>query len=211
MTKAAGEPRVVAELGRPETEEETRARRAENSRKHRANQTLINLALALAASLAIVLFLVLVVVRPDGAKPAAVDFRSHAAALSSTAGTPLAAPNVNWTANGDRLTTGTDGVKAWSIGFVTPSTQYIAIVQGIGANRTWVSNQIQNLPSTGVTTIAGRIWNVYDQRKASDTGNFAYALSTTLGRDSIVLHGTASNAEFRTLAAAVDAQLTGAP
>jgi hypothetical protein len=56
--------RVVAELGRPETPDETAARKAENSRAHRANQTTRNLLLALLASLAIVLFIVLVVVRP---------------------------------------------------------------------------------------------------------------------------------------------------
>ena len=59
-------PREVAELGRPETPEETAARKAENSRKHRQRQTLKNLVLALAASLGVVFIIVLLVPRSDG-------------------------------------------------------------------------------------------------------------------------------------------------
>jgi hypothetical protein len=65
------QPRIVAELGRPETPEETAARKAENSRKHRENQTLRNLVFALLSSLAVVLVLVLVVGGPAGAPPQA--------------------------------------------------------------------------------------------------------------------------------------------
>ena len=85
-------PRVVAELGRPETPDETAARKAENSRKHRANQTLRNLVLALLASLAVVLVLVLVVVRPDGAPRQARDYRADATNSQAQAGQTLAAP-----------------------------------------------------------------------------------------------------------------------
>ena len=62
---AGKQPAIVAELGRPETPEETAARKAENSRKRRANQTAFNLIVATIASLGIVLFLVVVVVRPN--------------------------------------------------------------------------------------------------------------------------------------------------
>ena len=62
---AARPPRVVAELGRPETPEETAARQAENSLKHRQRQTVTNLVLALGASLLVVLALVLLVPRSD--------------------------------------------------------------------------------------------------------------------------------------------------
>ena len=58
---AGKQPAIVAELGRPETPEETAARKAENSRKRRANQTAFNLIVATIASLGIVLFLVVVV------------------------------------------------------------------------------------------------------------------------------------------------------
>lgn len=202
-------PRIVAELGRPETPEETAARKAENSRKHRANQTLRNLALALIASLAVVFILVLVVVRPDGAPRAAVDYQRDATSSQPQAGHPLAAPPlpIGWSANSDGLATGSDSVVAWSIGFITPSKQYIGLVQGIQANPTWVAGQIQNKRSTGTVSIGGRDWTVYDRRTVVDPGNYAYSLSTVIGASSIVLHGTAPTKEFELLATAVAAQL----
>ena len=66
MSKAK-EPRVVAELGRPETPQETVDRRAVASRTRRQNQNFFNLIIALLASLAVVAIIVLVVVRPDAA------------------------------------------------------------------------------------------------------------------------------------------------
>lgn len=202
-------PRVVAELGRPETPAETAARKAENSRKHRANQTLINLVLALGASLAIVLFLVLVVVRPDGATRPNVNFIKDAAGLQSQVATTLAAPVLpsTWKANRDGLSSGADGIQSWEIGLISPSNQYIGFVQGISANPTWVSNQLEQARATGETVIGGVKWAVYDLRDSASPGNFAYSLSGTIGKSSLVLHGTATDAEFHTLATAIAAQL----
>ena len=202
-------PRVVAELGRPETPDETAARKAENSRKHRANQTLRNLVLALLASLAVVLVLVLVVVRPYGAPRQAVDYRADAANSQQQAGQTLAAPPLptGWSANDDGLSTGSDSVMAWSVGFITPSTQYIGLVQGIDANPTWVANELKNTRATGTTSIGGHDWSVHDRRTDQDPGNYAYALSTVIGSSSIVLHGTASRTEFEALATAIATQL----
>jgi hypothetical protein len=205
-------PRVVAELGRPETPEETAARKAENSRRRRSNQTLLNLILALAASLAVVLFLVLVVVRPDGTPPPAVNYRSDATESRAEVGHTLAAPTLpsGWKANTDSLNTGSDGVVAWSIGLITPSQEFVGVIQGIKANPTWVANQLQGAQPTGNVTIDGVTWRVYDRRTAADAGNFAYSLSTVTGVSSIVLHGTASRSEFATLAGAITTQLAGA-
>jgi hypothetical protein len=202
-------PRVVAELGRPETPEETAARKAENSRRHRSNQTLVNLVMALLASLGIVLFLVLVVVRPTQPSRAPVDYVTIASQAQPQVTNTLAAPPLptGWTANSAGLTTGSDGVVAWSIGFITPAEQFIGLTQGIDANPTWVSNQLEKPPTTGTTSIGGLRWTVYDQRDKQDTGNFAYSMTTTVGTNSVVLHGTASPGEFAMLAAAVTKQL----
>ncbi|WP_394769819.1 DUF4245 domain-containing protein [Lacisediminihabitans sp.] len=201
--------RVVAELGRPETPEETAARKAEASRKHRSNQSLINLVLALLASLAVVLVLVLVVVRPDQPARQPVDFVGDAAKSQSLVGAPLAAPRLpaGWSANDDGVTTSADGITAWTIGFITPKTQFIGLKQGIDANRTWVSNALERARATGMESFGGLEWTVYDRRAQSDTGNIAYALTTTVGRSSIVLYGTAETAEFRVLATAIAEQL----
>ncbi len=200
-----GQGRVVAELGRPETPEETAARKAESSRKHRSNQTLINLVFALLASLAIVLFLVLVVVRPNATTLTPINYKQIASQSQPTVSAHLAVPELpkGWSANAASIDTGADGIQAWSIGFITPSGQYIGFVQGIKADRTWVSSQLEQVRSTGATSIAGVDWLVYDQRTAGDPGNFAYSLSGIVGKDTYVMHGTATTKEFATLATAV--------
>ncbi|MCU1528020.1 MAG: hypothetical protein JWP75_1783 [Frondihabitans sp.] len=202
-------PRVVAELGRPETPEETAARKAESSRRHRSNQSLINLVLALLASLAVVLFLVLVVVRPAQPDRPPIDYVTVASQAQPQVKNTLAAPHLpaTWTANSAGLTTGSDNVVAWSIGFITPGAQFIGLVQGIDANATWVSNQVQKARATGTTTVGGLDWKVYDQRTGQDTGNFAYSMTATVGTSSVVLHGTATTKEFTLLAEAVGRQL----
>src|SRR5688500_11645950 len=123
-------PAIVAELGRPETPQETADRKAATSRKHRANQTLLNLVVALVASLAIVLFLVLVVVRPASAPVDPVDYVAVAADAQAGATEPLIAPVLppGWYANDARFGT-TAEVATWYIGLITPSTQFIALNQ----------------------------------------------------------------------------------
>lgn len=204
-------PRVVAELGRPETPQETADRKAANSRRHRSNQTLRNLVFALLASLAVVLVLVLVVVRPDGAKRPAVDYRSDAAQSEQQAGQQLAAPKLpdGWSANNDGLTTGSDSIDSWKIGLISPNEQYIEVVQGIDANATWMANELENARATGTRSIGGATWTVYDRRDSEDPGNFAYSLSTVIGPNSLVLHGSGTDAEFGTVAKAIITQLEG--
>ncbi|EAR24527.1 exodeoxyribonuclease VII small subunit [marine actinobacterium PHSC20C1] len=204
------EPRVVAELGRPETPDETFARKAENSRKHRANQTLFNLVIATVASLGIVLFLVLVVVRPTDTEPVTADYQTIAADAQSGASEPLLAPTLpaGWYANSARLGT-TSSVQTWYVGFVTPpspSPQFIALEQGIDANETWLSIVIDGAPATGLKTIDEVGWVIYDRRSSTDAGNYAYSMSAQIAGSTVVLHGTATDDEFELLAAAIAAE-----
>jgi hypothetical protein len=203
---ASTRPAIVAELGRPETPEETAARKAENSRKHRANQTLLNLIVALVASLGIVLFLVVVVVRPDSAALSPVDYRSIAADAQGATSEALIAPALpdGWSANDAQLEKKAE-VLDWYMGFITPSTQFIALDQGIEANPTWQAATLDNAAQTGSTTIDGVAWAVYDRRTASDPGNFAYSMSATIGASTVILHGTAPTSEFELLAASIAA------
>lgn len=202
------DPPIVAELGRPETPEETAARKAENSRKHRASQTTINLVLSIAASLAVVLALVLVVVRPDQPAREPIDYALIAEQSQDQVDAPLATPTVpaDWAANAARLES-VDGVETWYIGFITGSEQFIALNQGIDANETWQSNLLESARETGTMTIAGTEWTVFDRRDVDDPGNIAFALTTTIGDSWFVLHGTAPDAEFETLAASLTEDL----
>jgi hypothetical protein len=198
------QPAVVAELGRPETPDETAWRKAETSRKHRANQTTLNLVVALIASLGVVLFLVVVVVRPNPAPSLGVDYAATAAQAQGDAAEPLVVPTLaaGWSANAARFET-VSAVPTWYIGFITPTTQFIALNQGIGANDTWLATVLDDAEMTGVTTVEGIRWDVYDERDSEDPGNHAYSMSTEASGFTIVLHGTAPTAEFEELAASI--------
>jgi hypothetical protein len=200
-------PRVVAELGRPETPEETAARKAENSLKHRQRQTLKNLVLALGASLLIVLVIVLLVPRSDAPIDPEVDVASIAEQARIASDDPLAVPALpeGWRPNAAELrTSAVDDVTAWYVGYLTPSNEYIGMYQGIEANPTWVASLLARTTATGTTTIDGVEWTVYDNRETSiDVGNAKYGLTTEAGDSTFVLLGTATPEEFETLAAAL--------
>lgn len=206
---ASKEPAIVAELGRPETAEETAKRKAENSRKHRANQTALNLVGATVASLAIVAFLIIVVVRPAPAPTESIDYATIASQAQVNAQQPLLAPVLpaTWAANDARFET-KQQVPTWYIGFITPSTQFIALNQGIDAGPNWTAALLNSATETGSIVIDGITWTEFDERNSQSPGNFAYSLATTSGDNTIVLHGTADDSEFEALATAIAAEVS---
>jgi len=199
-------PAVVAELGRPETPAEAAARRAAYSRKRRANQTVLNLALALGASLLIVVFLVTVVVRPEVAPDPGVNWAETAAEASAGSGVELIAPVLppGWTANDARFEEKA-GLPTWSIGFLTPAQQFIGMNQGIDGNPTWLASVLRDADESGSITIDTVRWTIYDRRDVESPGNYAYAMSTELEGSTIALYGTAPTEEFELLAASIAA------
>ncbi|HEU4757453.1 MAG TPA: DUF4245 domain-containing protein [Agromyces sp.] len=204
---ARREPRVVAELGRPETPEETAARKAEDSVKHRQRQTVRNLVASLLASLAVVVMIVLIVPRSD--KPIERDVDVPAVAAQAQAGIDqqLAVPVLpeGWRSNDASLRQSeADGVTAWYAGYLTPSDEYAGMYQGLGANPTWTAELLANTIATGVVTIDGVEWTLYDNRESdADVGNARYGLVTEAGESTFVLLGTADPEEFETLARAI--------
>jgi hypothetical protein len=208
-TDEAGRP-IVAELGRAETPDEIAERKAAASAKRRANQTAVNLVLALLASLGVVALVVLVVVRPTSMDREPIDYAAVAADAQSAVDVPLVVPELpdGWTANRAELVTGeSDGIDSWQIGLLTPGEQYIELVQGIRADPRWVSEQTENAEASDRVTIGDRVWTIYDRRDVQDPGNLAYALTTVHADSTIVLGGTASDAEFAVLAEAVGSRL----
>lgn len=198
-------PRVVAELGRPETPEETAARKAENSRTYRQRQTVKNLVLSLGASLLVVLVLVLLVPRSDTPIERDVDVALVAAQAQASSDDPLAVPELpeDWQANAAELRrSDVDEVTAWYAGYLTPSDEYLGMYQGLDANPTWIAELLARTLATGTTTIDGVEWTVYDNRdSADDVGNARYGLTTEADGTTFVLLGTATPEEFETLAA----------
>lgn len=203
-------PRVVAELGRPETPGETAARKAASSRAHRENQTAFNLVIAIGVSVVIVVVLVLVVVRPNGSQLKDVDYLQVGAQAQQQVTTTLVEPKMPsaWKANSAEIRpAGSDGVQSWYIGFITPDTQFIGMTQGLKANQTWVSNELQQASKTSSKTVGGLDWTIYDQRSNDSAGNLAYAMVATVDDSTVVLAGTADDAEFDLLAKRAAAEL----
>ncbi|MGO4690906.1 DUF4245 domain-containing protein [Glaciibacter sp. 2TAF33] len=204
-------PRIVAELGRPETPEETAARLAENSRKYRARKTMNNLVLSLLVTLAAVLVLVLLVPRSDTSSVSTVDYHQVAQQAQHGIDEPLADPRLpdGWRANeAEWRTGGSDQVPSWYIGLLTPRDQFIGLTQAINANPSWLADALQRQAATGTVTIDGITWDVYRNTvKEADRGNFDYALVTASADSTYLLVGTATEAEFAALAGALADQI----
>ena len=211
MSRTSRDSRVVAELGRPETAEETAARKAENSRNHRNRQTVNNLVYSLLATLAVVVVIVLIVPRGEPQAHHNVDYTAVAAQAGGSEPDPLVTPRLpeGWTSNSAELRTKTsDGIDSWYIGLISPKTQYVGISQGFDANPSWLADQVDRGLATGTTRIGDVKWTIYDNRNSSgDPGNVAYALTATAGHSTYVVFGTARPAEIDVVAAAVAAQL----
>lgn len=212
----AATPRVVAELGRPETPQETADRRAAASRERRINQTAVNLVIALGATLLVVAFLVVVVVRPDAAPQRAdVDWRADAVAAEQSGIGTVLSPELpdGWTANRTAIEV-IDDTPTWTIGFLTPSGAYLALEQGVDATGAWVRTAAavaddDVLFEAPQALVGGTTWWVLDRRDDRDApGNHPLVLATIAGTATVVLHGTASDEEFAVLADALRDQLT---
>jgi hypothetical protein len=114
----------------------------------------------------------------------------------------------SWHSNDAELKTDSGKTVTWYVGLITPKQQFIALEQGIHTSDTWFGSLLGKAQATGHVTIDGVRWTVYDQRSASGVGNFPYSLAATIDGSHLVLHGSASNAEFRVLANAVATSLS---
>jgi len=201
-------PRVVAELGRPETPEETAARKAENSQNYRKRKTINNLVYSLLVCVALVIVIALAVPRADNSLLAEVDYRAVAAEAQDSSDHPLADPELpgSWSANRAE-TDSAGGVASWNIGLITPSDEYIGITQGFDANETWLSQQLKQSAASSTRTVDGIEWTVYDNRDRDDVGNVEYALTTEAGASTFVVFGTATDDEFLTVTSALTDQV----
>lgn len=198
----ANENRVVAELGRAETPEETAARKAEQSRNYRRRKTVNNLVLSLLVTVGLTFVIVLAVPRSTAPLHKPVDLAAVGAHAQETRPETLILPVLpeRWYSNTAELrTSGKDRVASWNIGIITGGEQFIGVTQGFEANDTWVSQQLAESTASAVRTIDGVDWTVYDNRNSKkDNGNIDYAVTTEAGTSTIIVHGTAVAEEFDT-------------
>lgn len=82
------QPPIVAELGRPETPDETAARKAASSKAYRGSQTVRNLVAALLVTVAVVAVIIFAVPRGEPVKAEEIDVAGIAARRGVDHGEP---------------------------------------------------------------------------------------------------------------------------
>ncbi|GAA1697064.1 hypothetical protein GCM10009808_13120 [Microbacterium sediminicola] len=204
----AGEPRVVAELGRPETPDETAARKAESSRVYRSSQTTRNLIAALLITLGVVAIVIFAVPRGEPAPAEPIDVAAVAAQVSTTVGSVAVAPVVpdEWLVNGATLVD--DAPQVWQILYVPDeSAGFVRVAQGFGADAAWASRELSGAEEAGTIVIDGVTWTEYDIPDAAVAGNISAAISTEAGPDTILVYGSTSSETLRTVADGLSADI----
>lgn len=203
-------PRVVAELGRPETPEETAARKAESSRVYRSSQNTRSLLAALLATLVVVAIIIFAV--PRGTPPPAdpVDVAAAAGRVSDAEGrvTLTPEPPTEWVATRAVLD-GDGSIAVWTVLF-TPTDEevpgYLRVAQGFDADTSWPARVFAGAAPQSSVTVGGIRWDRYDL-DASRTGNITVALATTAGPDTILVYGSAADDALEQAAASLSDQI----
>jgi len=204
----AQNPKIVAELGRPETPDETAARKAESSRIYRSSQNTRNLIAALLVTLAVVAVIIFGV--PRGAPPAAepIDVAAVAQSVETAEGRPVIVPDVpeEWLVN--RASIEGDATPAWTIVYVPDETAgFLRVAQGFDADPAWTTRVLGGAAVDDTVTIGGIEWDRYDIADPSRAGNISGALSTQAGQDVVLVYGSTDAATLELAAASVADQI----
>ena len=208
MNRRAGAP-IVAELGRPETPDETAARKAESSRAYRSSQTFRHLIAALLLTLGVVVVIVLAVPRGTPAPADPIDVAGIAADVESSMDSTVIVPELGdfWRVNAAELKSGATVV--WDV-TIAPAPQdergFIRIAQAFDADASWAPQILNGSAPTGTERIAGRDWDVYDLGSEGEA-NISYALGTQAGDDYVLLFGSRSAESTAEVAASLEPQI----
>lgn len=199
----ASGPRIVAELGRPETPAETADRKAAASRAYRQSKTFRNLVAALLVIMAVVAVVYFGVPRGSLPDPEEADVAAAAQSASAAIGHPLLVPVVpeNWRANSARL----EG-SMWRVVYAPPSG-YVRVAQGVDADAGWATKVLGGFAPSGSVTIDGIAWDEYTIPAAARTDTVSYAISTTAGSDTVLIYGATDAATAAVAASGVADQI----
>ena len=199
----ASGPRIVAELGRPETPAETADRKAAASRAYRQSKTFRNLVAALLVIMAVVAVVYFGVPRGSLPDPEEADVAAAAQSASAAIGHPLLVPVVpeNWRANSARL----EG-SMWRVVYAPPSG-YVRVAQGVDAEAGWATTVLGGFAPSGSVTIDGIAWDEYTIPAAARTDTVSYAISTTAGSDTVLIYGATDAATAAVAASGVTDQI----
>lgn len=196
----ASGPRVVAELGRPETADETAARKAESSRVYRSSKTFKNLIAALVVTVGVVAIVYFGVPRGTPPEPDPVDVAAAAAIVQDSRARLVIVPEVptDWRANSAQVVDG-----AWRVVYA-PTTGFVHIAQGFDADENWPTRLLGGYAPSDSILIDGIEWDAYDL--PGDAG-IRYALVTDAGHDTIAVYGSVSPEAAATAARGVTDQI----
>jgi hypothetical protein len=202
--------RVVAELGRPETPQETADRKAESSRVYRSSQTFRNLIAALIATIAVVAIIVLGVPQGEPTARPTIDMAKIAADVQSTMDRPVVVPEPgkNWRVNAADLDGG--AVTVWNVTLAPAGERergFINFAQAFDADASWAPQKTGGMAPTGTETIDGLVWDIYYLGERG-TANVTYALGTQAGPDYVLLYGSRSADSTKKLAESLTEQLS---
>lgn len=201
---------IVAELGRPETPDETAARKAASSKAYRSSQTVRNLIAALLATLAVLAVIVFAVPRGEPASQPSVDLTGIAADVESTMDSPVIVPELGdfWRVNAAQLQSGATVV--WDI-TLAPAAQdergFVKVAQAFDADSGWAPQRLGGTAPTDSVTIDGIAWDVFTPGDATANQNVSYALGTQAGDDYVLLYGSRSADSTAELAASLVPQI----
>lgn len=204
----ASRPRVVAELGRPETPDETAARKAAASRTYRSSQTFRNLIAALLVTVAVVAVIVFAVPRGSFTEPEPIDVASEAAEVSATLNRTVVVPDVpqEWRVN--RAAVVAEDLPAWTLVYAPDTgTGFVNVAQGFDADEAWPSRVLGGTAATGTETIGGIEWDRYDIGDPARAGNVSFGLATAAGSDVVLIYGKTDDDTARQVAAGLADQI----
>ena len=190
-----GEPRIAAHLGRPETPEETAARKAENSKNYRQSQSFKNLIFALVVSLAIVAVVYFIVPRGEVDNAPQPNVEEIASQVADQYERTVISPDApeGWTKNIAEIEPGSPSI--WTVNFNSipdAGHAYVRFSQAFDATELWATQELRGTEPTGTVTAGGVEFTEYVVKDPSSTSNISYALGVQAGTDYVLLYGSAS-------------------
>jgi hypothetical protein len=190
MTPPRTSPRVVAELGRPETPDETAARKAESSRIYRSSQTFRNLIAAIIVTVVVVFIVIFGVPRGELPERESIDPAPIASQASESLGRSVIVPAVpsGWRVNAAEVSSD-GGSSAWSIAYVPGKNGFIRFAQALDTDEAWARSVLSGAAPTDTLEIDGIAWDVFEPADPSRAANISYALGTQAGPDYVLLYG----------------------
>lgn len=188
-------PAINADLGRPETPEETAARKAASSKAYRSSQTVRNLVAALLVTLLVVFVIVAVVPRGEPVAQKPIDVAGIAEGVESTMDSPVIVPELGdfWRVNAAELQSGATVV--WEVTMAPAADDergFIKLAQAFDANSSWAPQRLSGVAPTDTVRIGGLEWDVYKPGNAGADANVTYAIGTQAGDDYVLLYGSRS-------------------